>query len=79
MMSRPVYKISGLALAGLFVFAGCTHGGRTVDFDSKLDQRIQQDLDKRAKVAQGNPLYLELVTELNKGRKLLVSGHPKEA
>jgi hypothetical protein len=71
-------KLTSFAAIGLALF-GCTKGGQIYDFDRKLDQRIQEDLDKRAKLGQGNPIYQSLSTDMEKARKMLLSGQSKEA
>lgn len=57
------------AVVGILALGWCfTSPAIAQDLDKKLEDRIQQNLQKRKQVVGGNPVYLELVAGLEMGR-----------
>ncbi len=76
-------KIHQIILSTSLVFtlvaSGCASKSNVIEFDQKLDTRIQGDLAKRQQLVKGNPLYMQLVADLNQGRNYLLSGQSSQA
>ena len=69
---------SNLAIFGLaaFLFA-C--GGKSIQLDRRTESEIGSSLSKRKELVRGNPLYLTLVADLEKGRSQLDNSDLQEA